>query len=170
MGYIDENGNNLILDHIKNDLHVFSRFNLISESVLKNTARLIGVDFIPAFVPLDRVDVNESNSILQKLHGDWECHEDNIKICLNVNSDNGLFTYAAFDSDEVECYKSVNECRFGRVGGDLLWDEFDLYSDYNSVGKLLELESDHFILEIVENGNSKDKGKTRRYTRVLSEE
>lgn len=170
MGYVDANGNNLILDNIKNDLHVFSRFNLISESVLRNTARMVGVDFIPAFVPLDKVDVNESNSISQKLQGDWECYEDNVKICLNVNAYNELFTYVAFDSEGVEFYKSVNECRFGRVGGDLLWDEFDLYSDYNSAGKLLELEDDHFILEIVENGNPEDKGKIRRYTRVMSEE
>ena len=62
--------------------------------------------------------------------------------------------------------KSVVECRVATADGEIYWDEFYPMEDYNGFGKLLELEEDHFVLEIIENGIPDDKGTKRRYQRV----
>lgn len=162
-------GENHLKNNISNDLHLFSRFNVIHDDTLRMTAEGLGIQFLPAFVPLDCVNENESKAIFGILNGNWETFEDGNRICLNINAENKLLTYRLFDKDAIEKNTIVAECRLGRIDGDMYWDEFDPFSDANSYGKLLNFSDERFDLEIVYNSNSEDKGKIRTYTRVREE-
>ncbi len=167
-GYVGEY-KELFTYNIKNDFHIFSRFNVISDDILSSMAKSVGVEFVPAYVPLSSVDSLESENVYNKIAGDWECQEGDITIRLNVDKDYRLFTYAVNDNHGEEVNRLVSEVRVGRVNGDLMLDEFETYTDGNSASKIIELEDDYFVLQIVENGSPEDKGKLRRYNRIKEE-
>lgn len=166
MGYVDESGNSIFKNNLKNDLHVFSRFESLPDHELKKMADIMGVEFVPAYVPKAKIDSAYTESLMSKLIGNWTWHDDQRTISLRVDPESKSFTYVYTDGDGVERAKSVVECRVATADGEIYWDEFYPMEDYNGFGKLLELEEDHFVLEIIENGIPDDKGTKRRYQRV----
>lgn len=168
LGYVGEY-KELFTYNIKNDFHIFSRFNVISDDILSSMAKSVGVEFVPAYVPLSSVDSLESENVYNKIAGDWECQEGDITIRLNVDKDYRLFTYIVNDKQGDEVNRLVSEVRVGRVNGELMLDEFETYTDDNSVSKIKELEEDYFVLQVVENGSPADKGKVRVYNRIKDE-
>ena len=121
------------------------------------------------YIPLSSVDSLESENVYNKIAGDWECKDGDITIKLNVDKDYRLFTYIVNDKQGDELNRLVSEVRVGRVNGELMLDEFETYTDDNSVSKIKELEEDYFVLQVVENGSPADKGKVRVYNRIKDE-
>lgn len=167
MGYVDKSGQSTLRDNLRNDLHIFSRFNVIPDSVLQQIANVMSVKFTPAYIPKSKVDPSESNAILGRLAGSWKYqHIDNTSINLTIDPDSGLFTYIKKDPNDIEIGKSLIECRLANINGTIYWDEFCSKIDYNGYGKILELNDNYFVLEIIENGLPSEKGSIRRYERV----
>ena len=148
------------------DLHTFSRFNVIPDSILQRLADMMEIEFTPAFVPISYIDATESAKLYEQLEGNWICQDGDVRIELHVDEKYHLFTYTAFDAKGQEINKSLAEVRIGRMNNELYWDEFGTTTDSNSFGKIISLDDDCFVLEIIENGNPSDKGKLRKYERV----
>jgi tetratricopeptide (TPR) repeat protein len=166
LGYKDTTGYNQLYDYLKSDLHVFSRFCVIPDSTLQRLADMMGIDFTPAFVPISCVDSTESARLYEQLEGNWICQDGDVRIELHVDAKYHLFTYTAFDAKGNECNKSLAEVRIGRINNELYWDEFGTTTNSNSLGKIICIDDNCFVLEIIENGNPSDKGKLRKYERV----
>lgn len=166
IGYKDTTGYNLIYNHIISDLHIFSRFNVIPDTTLQKAADMMNVEFKPAFLPISCVDSTESAEIYKYLEGNWVCQDGDSRIELHMDENYHLFTYTWFNEKGEELYKTLAELRIGRMNNELYWDEFGTTTDSNSFSKIISLDDDCFVLEIIENGNPSDKGKLRKYERV----
>ena len=166
INYVDTSGYNLLLNHLISDLHIFSRFNAIPDSTLQMAANIMDVEFKPAFVPISCVDSTESAEIYKYLEGNWVCQDGDSRIELHMDENYHLFTYTWFNEKGEEFYKTLAELRIGRMNNELYWDEFGTTTDSNSFSKIISLDDDCFVLEIIENGNPSDKGKLRKYERV----
>lgn len=163
---IEENPYYEIEKYLIADLHTFSRFNVIPDSILQRLADMMEIEFTPAFVPISYIDATESAKLYEQLEGNWICQDGDVRIELHVDEKYHLFTYTAFDAKGQEINKSLAEVRIGRMNNELYWDEFGTTTDSNSFGKIISLDDDCFVLEIIENGNPSDKGKLRKYERV----
>lgn len=166
INYVDISGYNLLLNHLISDLHIFSRFNAIPDSTLQMAADMMDIEFKPSFVPISCVDSTESAEIYKYLEGNWVCQDGDSRIELHMDENYHLFTYTWFNEKGEEFYKTLTELRIGRMNNELYWDEFGTTTDSNSFGKIISLDDDCFVLEIIENGNPSDKGKRRKYERV----
>lgn len=167
MGYVDESGQSALRRNLMNDLHIFSRFNVIPDSVLQKIANKMSVDFTPAYIPVSKVNSSETDSILSKLAGNWTYqHIDNGSLYLTVNPDKKAFIYIKKDPNGNEIGKSLVECRLSKIDGEIYLDEFCPKTDNNSYGKIIELQDNYFVLEVIENGVPSEKGSIRRYERV----
>jgi hypothetical protein len=150
-----------------NDLHIFSRFNVIPDSVLQQIANVMSVKFTPAYIPKSKVDPSESNAILGRLAGSWKHqHIDSTSINQTIDPDSGLFTYIKKDPNDIEIGKSLIEWRLANINSTIYWDEFCPKIDHNGYVKILELNDNYFVLEVIENGFPEEKGSIRRYERV----
>lgn len=167
MGYVDESGQSTLRGNLRNDLHIFSRFNVIPDSVLQEIANIMSVDFIPAYIPVSKVNSSETDSILSKLAGSWTYrHTDNTSLNLTADPDTKTFMYIKKDPNGNEIGKSLVECRLCKIDGEIYLDEFCPRIDYNSYARILELQDNYFVLEVIENGFPSEKGSIRRYERV----
>ena len=167
MRYVDESGQNSLRYNLMNDLHILSRFGVIPDSDLQQIANVMSVKFTPAYISKSIVDPSESNAILGRLAGSWKYqHIDNTSINLTIDPDSGLFTYIKKDPNDIEIGKSLIECRLANINGTIYWDEFCPKINHNGYGKLLELNDNYFVLEVIENGFPEEKGSIRRYERV----
>lgn len=167
MGYVDKSGQSTLRGNLRNDLHIFSRFNVIPDSVLQEIANKMSVDFIPAYIPVSKVNSSETDSILSKLAGSWTYrHTDNTSLNLTIQPDSKMYTYIKKDVNGNEIGKSFIESRFANVDGKIYWDEFCPRIDYNSYGKIIEIHDDYFVVEVIENGVPAEKGTIRRYERT----
>ena len=166
IGWLGSNLSNMMKNSLKSDLHVLSRFNAISDDMLNKMANIMDVEFKPAFVPISCVDSTESAEIYKYLEGNWVCQDGDSRIELHMDENYHLFTYTWFNEKGEESYKTLAELRIGRMNNELYWDEFGTTTDSNSFSKIISLDDDCFVLEIIENGNPSDKGKLRKYERV----
>lgn len=167
MGYVDESGQSALRRNLMNDLHIFSRFNIIPDGVLQEIANKMSVDFTPAYIPISKVNSSETDAIIAKLTGSWTYrHTDNTSLNLTVQPNSCIFTYIKKDANDNEIGKSILDCRLAKVNADIYWDEFCPKIDYNGYAKILELNDNYFVLEIIENGVPAEKGSIRRYERV----
>lgn len=169
LGHLDDDGNVALLNNLKTDLHIFSRFAAIPDEILQEVADMMKVEFVPAYIPKTQIDSTLTEDVFERMHGDWECQQDTYLIKLNVDSEYRLLTYTIFDTNGTESAKLVSEVRFAQDGDTILMDEFEPTIDSNSFGRLLNIEEDNFLLEIIDNGNPADRGQQRRYVRVISE-
>lgn len=127
----------------------------------------MSVDFIPAYIPVSKVNSFETDSILSKLAGSWTYrHTDNTSLNLTADPDTKTFMYIKKDPNGNEIGKSLVECRLAKSDGEIYLDEFCPKIDYNGYGKILELNDNYFVLEVIENGFPEEKGSIRRYERV----
>ena len=163
LGYVDDSKKCRAYNNIKNDFLIFSRYEIIPDELLKNVAYGIGVDFKPAYVTLSNVHPE----IYEKLEGKWLCEEE--KIILEINSYTKSFKYKFYDEDLNETDNVLYEGLIGKIGEGLYLDELERSKDINSIGKIIELTDEYFCLKIIDNGNTKDKGKQRKYQRIKSE-
>ena len=62
-------------------------------------------------------------------------------------------------------FSTIAHTRFEKRNGEWLWDEFHMDDDSNSLGKLISIKDDEFVIEIIENGAPNDKGQRRVYRR-----
>ena len=167
MGYMDEFGKSALRHNLMNDLHIFSRFNVIPDSILQEIANKMSVDFTPAYIPISKVNSEETDAIIAKLTGSWTYrHTDNTSLNLTVQPNSCIFTYIKKDANDNEIGKSILDCRLAKVNADIYWDEFCPKTDYNGYAKILELNDNYFVLEIIENGVPAEKGAIIRYERV----
>jgi hypothetical protein len=167
MEYVDESGQSAFRRNLMNDLHIFSRFNVIPDSVLQEIANKMSVDFIPAYIPVSKVNSSETDLILSKLAGSWTYrHTDNTSLNLTADPDTKTFMYIKKDPNGNEIGKSLVECRLCKIDGEIYLDEFCPKTDNNSYGKIIELQDNYFVLEVIENGVPSEKGSIRRYERV----
>lgn len=167
MGYVDESRQSTLRRNLMNDLHIFSRFNIIPDSVLQEIANIMSVKFTPAYIPIGKVNSSETDSILSKLAGSWTYrHTDNTSLNLTIQPDSKIYTYIKKDVNGNEIGKSFIESRFANVDGKIYWDEFCPRIDYNSYGKIIEIHDDYFVVEVIENGVPSEKGSIRRYERI----
>lgn len=155
-----EDVNKFVQREIGNDYHMLSRFGVLPDELLQRAADIIGVEFVPAYVPLSAVDSIETANIFEKLVGNWECSQgDDGYIHLNIGKDFHLATYYFYDSEDEEYNRFLTEPRFGVVDGELLWDEYDSYANANYLYKIVEIGEDSFTLE------SESEGR-QTYTRM----
>ena len=167
MGYVDKSGQSTLRDNLRNDLHIFSRFNVIPDSILQEIANKMSVDFTPAYIPISKVNSEETDAIIAKLTGSWTYrHTDNTSLNLTVQPNSCIFTYIKKDANDNEIGKSILDCRLAKVNADIYLDEFCPKTDYNGYAKILELNDNYFVLEVIENGVPAEKGTIRRYERV----
>ena len=167
MGYVDESRQSTLRRNLMNDLHIFSRFNIIPDSVLQEIANIMSVKFTPAYIPISKVNSEETDAIIAKLTGSWTYrHTDNTSLNLTVQPNSCIFTYIKKDANDNEIGKSILDCRLAKVNADIYWDEFCPKIDYNGYAKILELNDNYFVLEVIENGVPAEKGSIRRYERV----
>lgn len=166
-GYVDESGQNTLRNILKNDLHIFSRFESLPDDLLRKIADMMGVEFVPAYVPKAMVKSSDTELLMGKLAGEWHFrHTDGLSLFLRVDPETKVFTYIYRNAEGEEVHKSAFECRLAIIDGEIYWDEFCPMEDYNSFSKLVELEDDYFVLEVIENGTPDEKGTKRRYERV----
>lgn len=167
LGHVDESGKSTLRYNLMNDLHLFSRFGVIPDSVLQDMADMMSVDFTPAYIPESLANSSESDAIFAKLSGSWTyIHTDQTSLNLIIQPDSRTFTYTKWDTDGNEIGKAISECRLANVNDEILLDEFCPGADYNSYGKILELQDNYFVLQVIENGVADEKGSIRRYERV----
>ena len=153
--------------YVENDLHILSRFGVISDDTLKDVANRLNVDFIPAYVPIERTNIAKSDSLKMSMVGDWVCKEDKFTMNLHVDSLTNLYTHTLQDQDGNESEKNFFECRIVEEDGTLYWDEYYPEHNANTYSKVIYgADNDSFVLEIIDNGNSSDRGKKYIYTRV----
>ena len=166
-GYVDESGQSTFRNNLKNDLHIFSRFESLPDDLLRKIADMMGVEFVPAYVPKAMVNSSDTELLMGKLAGDWISHyNDDLSVRLSVDPVSKVFTYVFTDAEGSEVGKQVTECRLAIIDGEIYWDEFCPMGDYNSFTKLVELEDDYYVLEVIDNGTPDGKGTKIRYERV----
>ena len=153
-GYTDHNGYNTILNYIKKDFHTFSRFGVFSDHTLQKMSDIMKIEFKPAYIPAPQDSVNAI--YFEKLAGDWECNDNDTLITLNIDKEYNLFTYRAYDKYDNEFMASISEVRFGwpdnvpKNESNVYIDEFYLQTDENLLSKILEINDDKFVVEIIE--------------------
>lgn len=155
---------NSVKENLKQDMHTFSRFGIIPDEHLKEVCNHYQIDFIPAYTSHVEDSVLNAN-YYKKLDGKWRCElDDNITIIMFIESDDRLLTNQIYSGTDI-AYQSNANVRFEKRNGVIYWDEFCTDDDSNAFGKITRIEDDLFELEIIENGNPKDKGKRRIYKR-----
>ena len=150
--------------YIERDFHTFSRFGVMDDAKLERMSHLLNLDFTPAFIT-DVDSVTHVNT-LQKLNGSWVCRLEQGQIVLHIDAGNNLFTYEFYDANNNLVNKLLVESRISSKEGALLWDEYNLITDENALGRFVELSKDSFVVEIIETGNPEDTGKHREYIRI----
>lgn len=156
--------------NIINDLHLFSRFDIIDDALLQDVSKSIGLEFIPSYTNNDTLT---TSSVLKALCGNWawEYEEYGVKYkaLLNVENERSYVRYNIFKNNDETLegvLTIISHLRFEERDTGIIWDEYNPETDGNSYGILKELNDDYFILEVVENGNPDDKGEERLYKRV----
>lgn len=154
-----------IIINLKQDMHLFSRLGVLSDDILQKICDRYHVDFVPAYTSHEEDSVLNS-SCYKRLNGKWKCEQDNnIVITLNVEADDRLLTYNVYDGKNIIRLSNAN-VRFEKKADVLYWDEYCPDNDSNSLGKIIKMEDDMFMLEVIENGNSTQKGERRIYKRM----
>lgn len=149
---------------IEMDFHTMSRFGVMPDQKMHDMSIKLGIDFVPAYV--SEKDTILDSKMYEYLHGDWIC-TDHYCIILNVD-ESGLFTYEVYEDPTRSTLlnRTLSEVRMCDGDDEIYWDEFDLMTDQNSYGKIIDISADSFDIEIIENGNPEDKGRIRRYERL----
>ena len=156
--------NGMIAFELRRDFHTLSRFRAVDDDRLEEMSELIGVEFVPAYLP--EVDSVVLADTYARLAGDWRWDAgEGIIVRMHVDPDNRLLTSDVYDRDGDLASRTLSECRFAWVGEELYWDEFDLSTDDNSLGRIVELTDDRLVLEVIENGDPQQKGQRREYVR-----
>ena len=174
-GYMDINGNEIALNNLKNDLHIFSRFKVIPDSALQRMADKMNIEFKPAYI--SQTDNSTGKYNIKDIAGNWECNNNDTIIRLNVDALHNIFTYKVYDKNDIELWSSICEVRFGTpddptyIDSYTYIDEFNTSTNQNFFSRILEIEDNdsgfnqYFVLEIIENGIPDDTGKQRVYRR-----
>ena len=158
-----------LYDNIKvnlaQDMHTFSRFGVMPNNLLEEACSHYHLSFVPAYTS-HKESSQLNDNYYKRLDGEWKCVVgDSICINLFIEADDKLLTYHIYQgSDIVSSFNAI--VRFEKKNGIVYWDEFCTDNDYNSFGKIIKVEKDSFILEIIENGNPDDKEKRRIYRKV----
>ena len=172
---MDINGNEIALNNLKNDLHIFSRFKVIPDSALQRMADKMNIEFKPAYI--SQTDNSTGKYNIKDIAGNWECNNNDTIIRLNVDALHNIFTYKVYDKNDIELWSSICEVRFGTPDDPTYKDsytyidEFNTSTDQNYFSRILEIEDNdsgfnqYFVLEIIENGIPDDMGKQRVYRR-----
>lgn len=153
--------------YIERDFHTFSRFGAMDDTKLERMSHLLNLDFTPAFIT-DVDSVTHVNT-LQKLNGSWVCQLEQGQIILHIDAENNLFTYELYDINDNLINRFLAESRISYRDGALLWDEYNLITDENTLGRFVEISKDSFVVEVIENGNPEDKGIRNKYVRCMNE-
>ena len=154
---------------IEQDFHTFSYFNSISDEKLLQMAKTLDVSFRPSYTVPDSM---LTEKMYETLLGSWLWHSEEdtaLYVKLMIDKDVPLarsFCYTYSDSTYIEHDRFVSLLRFEEREGDVLWDEYYPENDGNSYGRICERSDEYFVLEIMENGNPKDKGKKRKYVKI----
>lgn len=168
-GDIGRHTNNPLKYFIKHDLHILSRFGVIPDNVLKDVAKELNVDFIPAYVPKEYANTALSDSLKMSMAGNWVCQDQNLTIKLNIDCSTGMFTRILIDDKGAEFDKRNSECRIAKIDSvqyGYQWDEYYPENNVNTQSKMISINIDSFELEEIDNGNSHDRDKKYIYTRV----
>lgn len=158
-------GDNSIKANLKQDMHLFSRFGVIPDELLHEVCNYYHIDFVPAYTFHKEDSVLNSNCY-KRLNGKWKCSLDNdTTIILYIEADDKLLTYNVYYGINMVCLSNAN-VRFEVKNDVIYWDEFCPDNDSNSFGRIIRIEDEQFVLEILENGNPNDKGTRRVYQKV----
>ena len=153
-----------ILVNLRQDMHVFSHFGVIPDHLLRQACEHYSVHFEPAFTS-SKEDTKLNRHTYEKLAGDWLWQIDEQTVCsLHVDKEGQLMRYQVYSNGYL-VFSTIAHTRFEKRGGEWLWDEFHMDDDSNSLGKLISIKDDEFVIEIIENGTPNDKGQRRVYRR-----
>lgn len=150
--------------NLRQDMHTFSHFGVIADNYLQQICNHYGITFLPSFTSPD-VDSVLNSDLYQKLNGQWETLYEGTTIQLYVDADHQLLRYYRYiNGNLVNRFNSI--VRFEKKNGTIYWDEFCTDNDSNSFGKITRIDDNMFELEVIENGNPKERGQKRIYTKI----
>lgn len=153
-----------ILVNLRQDMHAFSHFGVIPDHLLRQACEHYSVPFEPAFTS-SKEDAKLNRQTYEKLAGDWLWQIDEQTVCsLHVDKEDQLMRYQMYSNGYL-VFSTIAHTRFEKRNGEWLWDEFHMDDDSNSLGKLISIKDDEFVIEIIENGAPNDKGQRRVYRR-----
>lgn len=141
-------------DFIKNtisqDFHTLSRQNVINDDMLDSVSKMLGIEFVPAYITVHQLDTALNEAVCEKLAGDWIMVVDSTCTKLSVDENLHLFRYEYYDVAENYLGGDLTEGRFAYMDdGSLYWDEFSLISDGNALYRIININENSFEIESV---------------------